>query len=129
MLAVLQQRGRLFPDHESRAVQPNASDRVRKELSGLLAITDAAAVAVKGVVSAHGAPEGAGLRIAMPPEGAPEGGLEVKLAVVPAEDDEVVEEGGAHVFLEPRAAEALGDKLLDAQVEGGQVRFTVSEQA
>jgi hypothetical protein len=26
-------------------------------------------------------------------------------------------------------AEALDDKLLDAQVEGGWVRFTVSEQA
>ena len=91
----------------------------------MLAITDAAAEAVKGVVSTQGAAEGAGLRIAAPPEG----GLEVKLAALPAEDDEVVEEGGAHIFLEPRAAEALDDELLDAQVEGGQVRFTVSEQA
>jgi iron-sulfur cluster assembly protein len=91
----------------------------------MLAMTDAAAEAVKGVVSTQGAPEGAGLRIAAPPEG----GLEVKLAALPAEDDEVVEQGGAHIFIEPRAAEALDDKLLDAQVEGGQVRFTVSEQA
>jgi iron-sulfur cluster assembly protein len=91
----------------------------------MLAMTDAAAEAVKGVVSPQGAAEGAGLRIAAPPEG----GLEVKLAALPAEDDEVVEQGGAHIFIEPRAAEALDDKLLDAQVEGGQVRFTVSEQA
>jgi iron-sulfur cluster assembly protein len=91
----------------------------------MLAMTDAAAEAVKGVVSTQGAGEGAGLRIAAPPEG----GLEVKLAALPAEDDEVVEQGGAHIFIEPRAAEALDDKLLDAQVEGGQVRFTVSEQA
>ncbi len=41
----------------------------------------------------------------------------------------MVEESGAHIFLEPPAAEAHDDKLLDAQVEGGQVRFTVSEQA
>jgi iron-sulfur cluster assembly protein len=95
----------------------------------MLATTDAAAEAIKGVVSSRGAPEGAALRIATPPEGAPEGGLEVALAAIPAEDDDVVDEGGAHVFLESRAAEALDDKLLDAQVEGGQVRFTVSERA
>ncbi|HYY20238.1 MAG TPA: hypothetical protein VE780_00020 [Thermoleophilaceae bacterium] len=95
----------------------------------MLAITDAAAEAIKGVVSAQGAPEGAGLRIAAPPEAAQEGRLEVALAAVPAEEDEVIEEGGAHVFLESRAAEALDDKLLDAEVEGGEVRFTVGEQA
>jgi iron-sulfur cluster assembly protein len=94
----------------------------------MLAITDAAE-AIKGVVSSQGAPEGAGLRIATPAEVAPEGALEVALAAVPAEDDDVIDEGGGHVFLEPRAAEALDDKRLDAQVEGGQVRFTVSEQA
>lgn len=95
----------------------------------MLAITDdAAAEAIKGVVSSQGAPAGAGLRIATPPEGAPEGGLEVALAAVPAEDDDVIDEGGAHVFLESRAAAALDDKLLDARVEGGQVRFAVSEQ-
>ena len=94
----------------------------------MLAITDAAAEAIKGVVSSQAAPEGAGLRIATPREAAPEGGLEVALAAVPAEDDEVIDTGGARVFLESRAAEALDDKLLDAQVEGGRVRFTVSEQ-
>jgi iron-sulfur cluster assembly protein len=92
----------------------------------MLAITDAAAEAIKGVVSSQGVPEGAGLRIATPPVGAPEGGLEVALVAVPAEDDEVIDEGGAHVLLESRAAEALDDNLLDAQVEGGQVRFTVN---
>jgi iron-sulfur cluster assembly protein len=91
----------------------------------MLAITDAAAAAIKGVASSQGAPDGAGLRIATPAEG----GLEVSLAAVPAEDDEVIDEGGAHVFLESRAAEALDEKLLDALVEGGRVRFTVSEQA
>jgi iron-sulfur cluster assembly protein len=95
----------------------------------MFAMTDAAAEAVKGVVSSRGAPEGAGLRIATPPDAAPGGGLEVALAAVPAEDDEVIDEGGAHVFLESRAAEALDDKLLDAWVEGGQVRFTVNEKA
>jgi iron-sulfur cluster assembly protein len=121
-------RGGRLSVGERWAIQPNASDGLRKELRSMLAITDAAAEAIKGVVSSHGVPEGAGLRIATPPE-APEGGLEVALAAVPAEDDEVIDEGGAHVFLESRAAEALDDKLLDAHDEGGRVRFTVSEQA
>ena len=81
----------------------------------MLAITDAAAEAIKGVVSSQGAPEGAALRIAAASEGAPEGRLEVALAAVPAEEDEVIEDGREHVFLESRAAEAL------------EVRFTVSE--
>jgi Fe-S cluster assembly iron-binding protein IscA len=45
------------------------------------------------------------VRIAAPPEGAPEGRLEVALAATPAEEDQVIEEGGAHVFLESRAAD------------------------
>jgi hypothetical protein len=46
----------------------------------------------------------------------------------PAEDDQVVEESGAQVFLEPHAAEALDDKVLDAEIERGEVRFAVGEQ-
>jgi iron-sulfur cluster assembly protein len=50
------------------------------------------------------------------------------LANGPAEDDQVIDERGAHVFLEPRAASYLDDKQLDAYVEGQQVRLTVSDQ-
>jgi iron-sulfur cluster assembly protein len=49
---------------------------------------------------------------------------------VRAAGDAVVEEDGAHVFLEPAAAVVLDGKSLDAQVnEQGQVAFSVSEQA
>jgi Fe-S cluster assembly iron-binding protein IscA len=44
------------------------------------------------------------------------------------EDDQVVDEHGAHVFLEPHAASYLDDKLLDADIDGHQVRFAVSTQ-
>src|ERR671915_371174 len=57
------------------------------------------------------------------------GGAGVALAPVPAEEDQVVEESGAQVFLEPHAAEALDDKVLDAEIEGGEVRFAVGEQS
>lgn len=94
----------------------------------MLTITDTAAEAIQGVVSTEEAPEGAGLRIVAHPEGQPEGALEVSVAQLPAEEDAVVEEAGAQVFLEPRAAEVLDDKVLDAQIEGSQVRFSVGEQ-
>jgi iron-sulfur cluster assembly protein len=50
-----------------------------------------------------------------------------RVTVTPA-THQVVEEHGAHVFLEPRAASYLDDKLLDANIDGQQVRFAVSDQ-
>ena len=95
----------------------------------MLAITDTAAEAINGIVTSQEAPETAGLRIVARTENQPEGALEVSVAATPAEDDEVVEESGAQVFLEPRAAEVLDDKVLDAEVnEQGQVRFAVGQQ-
>ena len=55
--------------------------------------------------------------------------LELALAATPAEDDAVVEEEGARVFLEPRAAELLDDKRLEADVETGRVTFAIAQQA
>jgi iron-sulfur cluster assembly protein len=101
---------------------------IRKEQDCMLTITDTAAEAIKGIVASPQVPEGAGLRIATRPESPTEGAFEVSVAPVPAEEDQVVEESGAQVFLEPHAAEALDDKVLDAEIEGGEVRFAVGEQ-
>jgi Fe-S cluster assembly iron-binding protein IscA len=46
----------------------------------------------------------------------------------PEDRDEVVEEQGVQVFLEPEVAPFLEDKLLDAQIEENEVRFTVEPQ-
>jgi iron-sulfur cluster assembly protein len=46
----------------------------------------------------------------------------------PAEDDGVIEEAGARVFLDPGAASLLDDKVLDAEVAEGQVAFTIADQ-
>jgi hypothetical protein len=40
--------------------------------------------------------------------------LRLSVALLPSEDDEVLEEQGARVFLEPEAAALLDDKVLDA---------------
>ena len=47
---------------------------------------------------------------------------------MPGEDDEVVETHGARVFLEPKAALLLDDKLLDASVEQDEVSFAIVDQ-
>ena len=43
------------------------------------------------------------------------------------EGDQVLE--GTQIFLEPDAAEFLDNKLLDADVEGEEVRFSLDVQA
>ena len=93
----------------------------------MLTITENAAEAIRGIVTSSEAAAG-GLRIASAPEAAQEGALELTLARVPAEDDEVVEEHGAQVYLDESAASLLGDKLLDARIEGNQVGFVVADQ-
>jgi Fe-S cluster assembly iron-binding protein IscA len=94
----------------------------------VLAITENAAEAIQAIgASLPKAPGEAGLRIAARP-GEEQEKLELTIAAIPAEDDEVVDEHGAHVFLDPGAASYLEDKVLDARVEGQQVGFEVLEQ-
>ena len=50
------------------------------------------------------------------------------IVALPAEDDEVIEEHGARVFLEPAAASLLDDKVLDANVQQNQVAFSIADQ-
>lgn len=46
----------------------------------------------------------------------------------PESEDEVVEERGVQLFLEPDVVPYLQDKLLDAEVTGDEVRFLVEPQ-
>ena len=56
--------------------------------------------------------------------------LQLSLAPSPLAGDEVVEEDGARVFLEPAAAGVLADKSLDAAVDDdGGVAFSLARQA
>jgi iron-sulfur cluster assembly protein len=96
----------------------------------MLVLTDAAAEVVKSLISTPQAPEGAGLRIASSaPDPANPGALQVSAAPGPSENDQVIESGGAHVYLEPHAAVFLEDKVLDAQVDSaGNPHFTLGLQ-
>jgi Fe-S cluster assembly iron-binding protein IscA len=97
----------------------------------MLAITEDAAAAIEGIVSSSGLPAGAGLRITqelnMEAEGKGRTDLRLSLVESAKEGDQVLE--GTQIFLEPDAAEFLDNKLLDADVEGEEVRFSLDVQA
>jgi Fe-S cluster assembly iron-binding protein IscA len=91
----------------------------------MLTLTPAAAEVVRTILA--DAPEEArgGLRIS-PAEPTPEGvAFEMTLVDAPEADDQTVEEDGATLYLEPEAAQILDDKILDAEVGDGQIRFAV----
>jgi iron-sulfur cluster assembly protein len=93
----------------------------------VLTITDRAAEAVRQLAAVSGLEPEPGLRIspgAPTPEGTP---LELALAPEPEADDQRVENEGATVYLEDHVAAALDDKVLDAAVDGGEVRFTITD--
>jgi iron-sulfur cluster assembly protein len=94
----------------------------------MLLLTDSAKAAVRQMVSAHEAPEGSGLRITAGPTGEGDAELSLELTTAPAVGDEIVEEDGARVFLDPAAASLLDNKLLDATEHDDHVHLTVEDQ-
>jgi iron-sulfur cluster assembly protein len=90
----------------------------------MLMLTDNATKVIGALVDNPEIPDGGGLRIAAAPEG-----LTVSPAEVPEASDQVIEDQSARVFVEPEAAAALDDKVLDAQVDdSGRVQFMLGEQ-
>jgi Fe-S cluster assembly iron-binding protein IscA len=73
-------------------------------------------------------PEGSGLRIAARETG-DDDELEIELSLEesPSEGDEVVEDGGARLFVDAEAARLLGSKLLDATVHDDHLHFDLYE--
>jgi iron-sulfur cluster assembly protein len=97
----------------------------------MLTLTPNATQAIIAILEAEQVPDGSGLRIsarqsAVDQEGRAE--LELSLAEEPQAGDEVVEEEGAQVFVEPTAARFLDDKQLDATLDGEQIGFRVLDQ-
>jgi iron-sulfur cluster assembly protein len=91
----------------------------------MLTLTDNAVSVIRELTAQPQVPDGAGLRIATDPSA---GGLTLALAAQPAQDDRVLDEEGARIFLDPEAAQLLDDKALDAAVDQqGGVQFAVAE--
>jgi iron-sulfur cluster assembly protein len=102
-----------------------ATDKIDERNPTVLTLTDNAATEIRNLVANPEVPDDGGVRIASNPEGA----LTLALAAGPADGDEVVDQSGARVFLEPQAGEMLGDKLLDAGVDPqGNVQFSIAQQ-
>jgi len=94
----------------------------------VLTLTDNAVSVIRTLITQPEVPEGSGLRIAADVTD-DSGGLTLSLAPSPLEGDQVMDNGGARLFLEPTAASVLDDKALDATVdEEGRVSFALAEQ-
>lgn len=78
----------------------------------MLTLTPSAQTLVRDLTAQPEVPDGAGLRIAPAPT---PGQLQVSITPAPEPGDEVVDNDGARVFVEPQTAELLADSTLDAQ--------------
>jgi iron-sulfur cluster assembly protein len=93
----------------------------------MLTMTDSAAEAVRLISAGSGLEPDPGLRISAgppSPDGTP---LEIGLAPEPGPSDQTIEDEGARIYLEEVVAPALDDKVLDAEIEGDQVRFALRD--
>lgn len=93
----------------------------------MLTMTENASTVVKTISHQAEDVEGSGLRIST----SSDVDSQLSLAVVPApaDNDLVIEQDGARVFVEPAASALLDDKVLDAQVgEDGAINFAVAVQ-
>jgi Fe-S cluster assembly iron-binding protein IscA len=92
----------------------------------MLTLTQNAEEAVRQIVANSPiAEDTGGLRIA-PGEPTPDGvPLELTIVGSPEPDDTDAGTPAAHVYLEPTAAEALEDKVLDAEVDGNNIGFAL----
>ncbi|HMG39970.1 MAG TPA: hypothetical protein VK611_01520 [Acidimicrobiales bacterium] len=93
----------------------------------MLVLTSNAATAIRNLSDHPELPDDAGLRIAGPAD-SPDG-LALAWALAPRQEDNVVEEEGVRVFLDPTADDLLDGMVLDAKVESdGQVQFLLATQ-
>ena len=92
----------------------------------MLTLTRAAVEVVNAVVDKSGERDTAGLRIA---NTANADGLQAEFVSGPAEQDQVLTQDGARVFMDSGAAAYLEDKVLTGEFdEQGNVRFGLGEQ-
>jgi Fe-S cluster assembly iron-binding protein IscA len=100
-----------------------------REARLVLTLTSSAADAVKTMANASPElPGDSGLRITVKSNGEDQVGLALAMVEHPSEGDQVIEESGARVFVDPEAAVHLDNRILDATVVGNNVQFSVSEE-
>jgi Fe-S cluster assembly iron-binding protein IscA len=95
----------------------------------MFALTEDAAEVAEAIVAETEVPQSAVLRIAVRPHdqngsGLPQ--LELVLVDKPARNDVVLED--APVAVDPKTAELLEDRVLDAEIEDGEAHFSLLPQ-
>jgi Fe-S cluster assembly iron-binding protein IscA len=95
----------------------------------MLTLTMDATDAIRELVEDAELPETGGIRMDLvdPDTDSAPAGLLISLVTQPETQDEVVEEGGARVYLAPGIAELVSDKALDANVDGQEVTFVLTD--
>ena len=94
----------------------------------MLTLTPNATIVIRSLLDTSEMSESGGLRIASTNNG--QQAFTVTPASSPEAGDQVVEDGGARVFVDVVAAQALGETVLDADVdEKGDVQFLITAQA
>lgn len=94
----------------------------------MLTLTVTAAEAVKHAMdAAEGLPDGGGVRISAQDVG-DSTGLGLAVAPMPGDEDQIIEEEGARVFVAPEVAPFLEDKVLDAEQQGSSIQFSLAER-
>lgn len=89
----------------------------------MLTLSPSAVDAVDSLLHRPEVPDDAGLRI----HTAGESQLSIEIAPEPAPGDQVIEEGGARVFIDCDVAPMLDNAELDARTEGDQVAFGLTQ--
>ncbi|GHJ13640.1 MULTISPECIES: iron-sulfur cluster biosynthesis family protein [unclassified Micromonospora] len=92
----------------------------------MLTMTDNAVLVIRDLAAQQDVADAGGLRIAADTEA---GALSIELVPAPVQGDQVVDDQGARIFLDPDAAELLDDTSVDAVVdEEGVVQFGFTEK-
>jgi Fe-S cluster assembly iron-binding protein IscA len=96
----------------------------------MLMLTQTAVQALDSIVESAPVSEGAGVRISRQVSADGQPGLALSLVEEPDDTDQIVETPGDHVpvYVAEDAVSSLDDKILDAQVQQGQVGFVVADQ-
>jgi len=89
----------------------------------MLTLSPSAVDAVDSLLHNPEVPDEAGLRI----DTAGESQFTIEIAPEPAPGDQVIEEGGARVFVDAQAAPMLDNAELDARRDGNQVAFGLTQ--
>ncbi|MEH1053730.1 iron-sulfur cluster biosynthesis family protein [Micromonospora sp. CPCC 206171] len=92
----------------------------------MLKMTDNAVMVIRDLALQQDVAQDGGLRIAADTDA---GSLTIELVPEPAQGDQVVDNQGARIFLDPDAAELLEDTSVDAVVDDeGVVQFGFTEK-